>query len=146
MEPTLTMIASQRWALDQAIAERLAIQKKRLAEQRKKIPEFPNRDFVGHSQFLHTSNQFALPIQNWKEGTPFYRDRGPKKQRKNIHSAAAQRSRRYPLEQEERDFILHRRYEIAELEMPLHCGVFEVVPTHKAELDFSHKCIWKEYM
>jgi hypothetical protein len=146
VEPSLTSISAQIKALDQIVAHRTVVQKKILAEKRKKITEFPSPDVVGYSQFLHFSNQFAIPVQNWKEGTPFYRVRGPKKGKANIHSAATQRARHYPMGQEEIDYVLSTRYATTELEMPLHCGVFEVVPTHKEPVVFSHKCIWKEYM
>lgn len=145
MEEKLKGIHDEIQSLSKSSAEKLKKQKNNLAQQRKEHPAFPDRTISQHSHFIHTSNQFALPIQNWKEGTPFYREKTQKKTKENVHSANVVRTLKRELSDDEFDLIMSRRYETATKEMPLNGGVFEVVPTHKEPLGFSHKCIWKEY-
>ena len=145
MEAKLKLIKKETDQLNKITTEKLKQQRKNLAQQRKHHPEFPDRSITVHTQFIHTSSQFALPIQNWKEGTPFYRERGPKKEVHNIHSAKSIRCVNKELDDDEFDFIMDHRYETATKEMPLNGGVFEIVPTHVEPLGYSHKCIWKEY-
>ncbi|KAK8894342.1 hypothetical protein M9Y10_022777 [Tritrichomonas musculus] len=145
MKAKLQAIHKETEELNKVATERLKKQKKKLAEQRKEHPPFPNKKIVQHSQFIHTSAQYAIPIQNWKDGTPFYREKFQKKSDENIHSAKDTRTIKKQLSDDEFDFIMSQRYDTATNEMPLNGGVFEVVPTHKEPLGYSHKCIWKEY-
>ena len=148
MKRKLKQIRAQNEALDKKLTHSLTTQKRRLAEQQKSNPDirFPERDITEHSRFMHTSDQFALPVQNWKPGNPFGVPEHHKTQKKNIHSADTARRIRVRLEDREVDMIMDQRYEKATLELPLHGGVYEVVPTRKEPLNFEHKCIWKEFL
>ena len=148
MKAKLGYIQAQNKALDRNISKSLSTQRKVLAEQKKKNPRavIEDRSVIAHSQFMHHSDQFAVPIQNWKDGTPFYRERNRGQIKKNVHSARVMRSLKVPLEEREADQIMNMRDEMATVELPLNGGVFEVVPTHTAPLDLERKCIWKEYL
>ena len=148
MKRKLRQINAQNQALDRKITHSLATQKHRLAGQQKANPtvRFPEPDITEHSRFMHTSDQFALPVQNWKPGNPFGVPEHHRTQKKNIHSADAARRIRVRLEDREVEMLMDQRYETASLELPLHGGVYEIVPTRKEPVSFEHKCIWKEYL
>lgn len=145
MKAKLQAIHKENEELNKIATERLKKQKKNLAQQRKEHPPFPDKKIFKHSQFIHTSQQYAIPVQNWKKGCPFYRESLQKKTEENVHSAKETRTLKKQLSDDEFDFIMSRRYDTATKEMPLNGGVFEVVPTHKEPLGYSHKCIWKEF-
>jgi hypothetical protein len=146
LDEKLARVAARTAALDRLISSDLATQKGQLAKLRRTNPEFPTKDYVVHTRFLHLSGQFPIPIQNWKDGTPFYRTTPGKATRHNVHSSKDLRCHRVPVSAREMEYICDLRHRTASLEMPLHGGVFEIVPTHKEPVKFSHKVIWKEHM
>jgi hypothetical protein len=146
LDAKLARVSAQAGDLDRKISSDFICQKKTLSRLRRRIPEFPTDEFVAHTRFLHNSTQFAIPIQNWKTGTPFYRESTRRESVHNIHSSKDLRSRRVRLDDDEVDYILGTRYATASLTVPLHGGVFEVVPVHREPVAHSHRCIWKEYM
>ena len=95
-----------------------------------------------HSHFLHSSEAFSLPIQNWKNGTPFYREK-IEKEIENKHSAKILRAIPCKLSNEESEMIMEHRFQLALVERPLHGGVYKVIPYHHEPLHFSHLPIWK---
>jgi hypothetical protein len=145
LEARLARVSVQTAALDRKISTDLVTQKRKLAGLVKNTPERPTGDSIAHPRFLHSSSQFPIPVQNWKDGTPFYRTRPQRKTTKNIHSSGANRSRRILLEDDEIECILESSHQTAALEVPLR-GVFEIVPTYRGPIELSHKCIWKEHM
>lgn len=148
LESRLKRISAESEAIDRRLSRQLAHQTKKLEEQRKQNPgiRFPAQTTVQYDRFLHTSNQFAIPVQNWKPGCPFTREKVGKRARANVHSAAATRNIDIALEDHEVEFVMSKRHEMASVELPLHGGVFEVVPTRKEPLHFERQCIWKEYL
>jgi hypothetical protein len=139
-------VAARTAALDRMVSSDLATQQRKLSKLRRTNPEFPTKDYIVHTRFLHTSDQFAIPVQNWKDGTPFYRPNPAKDTGHNVHSSKDLRCHHVPVSGEEIEYIRDRRRRTASLEMPLHGGVFEIVPTHVDRPRFGHKDIWKEHM
>ena len=107
-----------------------------------KFQDNDNTQIKVHSHFLHSSEAFSIPIQNWKDGTPFYRER-VEKEILNKHSAKVLRSIPCKLSENEAEMIMQHRFQLALMEQPLHGGVFKVIPYHQEPLHFSHKPIWK---
>jgi hypothetical protein len=146
IDEKLARVAARTAALDRMVSSDLAAQTRKLANLRRTNPEFPTKDYVAQTRFLHISDQFVIPIQNWKEGTPFYRKRPEKKTDYNVHSSKDLRCHRVLVSDQEIEYICGRRHHTALLEMPLHSAAFEIVPTHTEPVRSSRRVIWKQYM
>jgi len=103
---------------------------KKHKEIRKSHPEKYPPGIECQTKFMHSSSTVPIPIQNWKRGTVFHRDAKTKpKISKNIHSAAVLRHIATKITEEEMDFVLNRRYELANRIIPITRGIYTLVPT-----------------
>lgn len=146
LDDKLTALVKQNASLDIHATKKIKRSYKDLDDMRKFVPKKKDPNVTSYSHFVHMSDAFGLPIQNWKHGTPFYKAPLKTKKDQNLHSAKVLRSFPCSLTQSEEKIILQHRYELAQREEPIHGAIYEIIPYRNEPIQRSHDAIWKEFL